>query len=86
MANENHKFFRHEPYMTPNNYDVYFNPEEVPSNIRVENGRNLEKRLNKLISPTKFIHLNIDSATVPADNTVRIYGEMVVNGKKVKFI
>ncbi|MBQ2832896.1 hypothetical protein [Methanobrevibacter sp.] len=86
MVNEDFKRFHHEPYMNPNNYDLYFNPEEVPSNIRVENGRNLEKRLNKLISPTQFVHLNIDSATLPADNNVVLYGEMLVNGKKVSFI
>ena len=35
---------------------------------------------------TKIIHLNVDSATVPADNHVRVFTEMSVNNKKVVFI
>ncbi|WP_296852467.1 hypothetical protein [uncultured Methanobrevibacter sp.] len=82
----NRKCFRQEPFLTPNNYDIYFNPSEIPSNIPQESGYNLERRLQKLMPVTKIIHLNVDSATVPADNHVRVFTEMSVNNKKVVFI
>lgn len=72
--------------MTPNNYDIYFNPTEIPSNIPQENGYNLEKRLQKLMPLTKKIHLNIDHTTIPANNHIRVFTEMTVNNKKVVFI
>ena len=49
MVNKHCKHFRHEPYMTPNNYDLYFNPAEIPANIKRENVPNLIKRLQKRI-------------------------------------
>ena len=80
------KIFRHEPYYTPNNYDLYFDVEKIPSNIRLENGYNLERRLNKLIPLTRRVHLNFDTKTIPADNNIRVFTEMRINGKKVKYI
>ena len=82
----NRKCFHHEPYYTPNNFDIYFNPLEIPSNIPQESGYNLERRLQKLMPLTKIIHVNVDSATVPTDNHVRVFTEMSVNDKKVVFI
>ncbi len=80
------KVFLNEPYMTPNNYDLYFQVKDVPSNLRLENGYNLEKRLNKLMPLTRRVHLNFDSKTIPADNNVRIFTSMNIDGKEVKFI
>jgi len=80
------KCFRHEPYMTPNNFDLYFNPLDIPSNVPQENGYNLERRLQKLMPLTKILHLNVDSATIPGDNHVRVFTEMTVNNKKVVFL
>ena len=82
----NKKCFHNEPFMTPNNFDIYFNPLEIPSNIPRESGYNLERRLQKLMPLTKIIHVNVDSTTVPADNHVGVFTEMTVNDKKVVFI
>ena len=55
MSNNELKYFRNEPYMTPNNYDISFNTENIPSNIPLENGHNLEKRLQKLMPLSKML-------------------------------
>ena len=86
MVNKHCKHFWHEPYMTPNNYDIYFDVRKIPSNIRLENGYNLERRLNKLMPLTRRVHLNFDSKTVPADNNIRVFTSLKIDGKEVKFI
>ena len=48
MVNKHCKHFRHEPYMTPNNYDLYFDPEQIPVNIPRENVPNLTNQFLKM--------------------------------------
>ena len=80
------KYFRNEPDYTPNNYDLYFDVKQMPSNIRLENGYNLERRLNKLMPLTRRVHLNFDTKTIPADNNINVFTSMKINGKGVKFV
>lgn len=84
---ENCKRFRHDPDWTPNNYDIYINTGEIPSNIQKENSANLNKRLKKLIPPTKRIHLHltVDPETMVTKNTFQIKSTLKLNNKKVKF-
>lgn len=88
MVNKHCKHFWHEPYMTPNNYDLYFDPEQIPVNIPRENVPNLSIRLQKLISPTKKIHININqsSSTVGESNHFNINTKLKINKSEVKFI
>ena len=74
--------------MTPNNYDIYFDPEQIPVNIPRENVPNLSIRLQKLISPTKKIHININqsSSTVEESNHFNINTKLKINKSEVKFI
>ena len=66
------KKLRSEPYHNPNNYDIEFDTTQVPSNIPIENGRNLEKRLQKLMPLGKIIHVKNNNTTSPKDNGIRI--------------
>lgn len=86
MSNNELKYFQNEPYMTPNNYDIHFNAEDIPSNIPRENGYDLEKRLQKLVPLSKFIHLDFDSNALESNNKVSIYSELKINNKRVDFI
>ena len=86
MTEHELKYFQNEPYMTPNNYDIHFNKEEIPSNIPCENGYNLEKRLQKLIPLTKFIHLDFDSNSLESNNEVCVSSNLKINNKRVDFI
>lgn len=88
MVNKHCKHFRHEPYMTPNNYDLYFNPSEIPANIKRENTPNLIRRLQKLMPLSKYLHVNLgtDPEAITESNTVSINTKLKINGKEVKFI
>lgn len=80
------KYFLNEPYMTPNNYDIDFNPNNIPSNIQPETAVNLQKRLQKLMPLTKYIHLMLNSEQTSYTNHLNITTKMRINNKEVKFI
>lgn len=88
MVNKNCKHFRHEPYMTPNNYDIYFDPYEIPANIKRENAPNLINRLQRLMPLTKKIHVNLNAGSeeLSESNRINISTKLKVNGKVVDFI
>lgn len=86
MVKNELKYFQNEPYLTPNNYDIHFNPEDIPVNIPRENGYNLEKRLQKLIPLSKFIHLDFDSNALESNNRVSIYSTLKINNIRVDLI
>ena len=88
MVNKHCKHFRHEPYMTPNNYDLYFDPEQIPVNIPRENVPNLTNRLQKLIPLSKKIHVNLTTnpETITESNTFTISTKMKINNHEVKFL
>lgn len=75
------KYFYHEPYMTPNNYDLYFDYASIPSNIPIEKSYDLRKRLQKLMPLTKIIHINMDSDTIEHDNNIHVSTSMKINYK-----
>lgn len=67
------KYFHHEPYYTPNNYDVFFDYSSIPVNIPVEKPHDFRNRLQKLMPLTKIIHLNMDSETFKEDNNIHLH-------------
>lgn len=67
------KYFHHEPYMTPNNYDLFFDYNSIPVNIPAEKPHDLRNRLQKLMPLTKFIHLNMDSDTLEESNNIHLH-------------
>ena len=71
--------------MTPNNYDISFNESEIPVNIPRENGHDLERRLQKLVPLTKFIHLNFEANTLSSNNLVTISSHLKINNTRVDF-
>lgn len=80
------KIVRHDPYYTPNNYDIYFNPNAISSNIPFEGAVSLQKRLQKLMPLSKYIHLNLDSEELNQTNHLIITSKMRINNKRVDFI
>lgn len=81
------KRFLHEPDWTPNNYDIYINPSEIPANIQKENTPNIGKRLKKLIPLSKRLHVHVSDSpeTLSQRNNFHISTELKFNKKKVKF-
>lgn len=80
------KIFRNESEYTPNNWDVYFDTSEVPSNIEIESAHRLEQRLNKLIPTSKKIHLNLGVNELSTNNSIHISSMLKINKKEVKFL
>ncbi len=69
----NCKYFHHDPYMTPNNYDLYFNHLDIPSNIYIDGGSDLLKRLQKTLPLSKILHLNLESINTPQNNQFNLF-------------
>ena len=82
----NMKIFRNDPYMTPNNFDISFDPREIPSNIECESAYDLEKRLQKLMPLTKKVHVDLGSSDLQTYDGVDIFCSLRINGEEVKFI
>lgn len=80
------KYFRHEPYYTPNNYDLQFDHNNIPSNIEVEPAANLQKRLQRLMPLSKIIHLDMGTQQSSQTNFLKINTRFKVDGQEVELI
>ena len=76
MLNKDCKYFLHEPYMTPNNFDFYFDYSKIPVNNIIEPPNSLMKRLQRTMPLTKIIHLNFESEEEPEYNIVNVYTKL----------
>ena len=70
------KYFLHEPYMNPNNYDLYFDYNSIPANIQPEKAHDLRNRLQKLMPLTKIIHLNMGNESLEESNNLHMHTRM----------
>lgn len=73
VLEKNCKYFLHEPYMTPNNYDLYFNHSQIPVNNIIESPSELHKRLQRTLPLTKLLHLNLEVGDEPEYNTLHLH-------------
>ena len=73
------KRFHNEPYWTPNNFDIQFPFEDIPVNIPVEKGHDLEKRLQKLMPLTKIIHVDYSPLSLTKVNSLVINSKVSVS-------
>ncbi|WP_407454417.1 hypothetical protein [Methanobrevibacter sp.] len=80
------KIFHNDSEYTPNNFDIYFDTTEVPSNIEIESAYSLEKRLNKLMPLSKRVHLNLGVKDLHRNNSIHISSIVRMNDKEVKFL
>ena len=78
------KHFHQEPYYTPNNYDLPFDPNQIPSNIPVELANTLQNRLQKLMPLTKIIHLDIGKEQFNQENFAMMHTKIMMNKHEVK--
>lgn len=82
LMNKNCKYFHHEPFYTPNNYDIYFDYNSIPSNIKVESAHDLQKRLQRTMPLTKIIHVNLEKEALPQMNMVHMRTDIRLKFKK----
>ena len=92
MVNNNCRNLHNDPFMTPNNYDLQFEIDKIPSNIQIENQNNLEKRLQKLMPLSKIIHVNLSLVSTPQNNALSLFSKLVLKDtsgnilKEVEFL
>lgn len=72
LLSKNCKYFHHDPYFTPNNFDIYFDYHKIPKNIKVDKPHELRKRLQRTMPLTKIIHVNLEAESFPHRNDVNI--------------
>lgn len=78
------KYFYHDPYMTPNNYDLYFDYMKIPVNNIIEPPHELQKRLQRHLPLTKILHLNLENKNQPQYNNVIINSNLSINYAQLK--
>lgn len=83
LTNKNCKYFHHEPYMTPNNYDIYFDDAKIPSNIKKESPSELLKRLQRTMPLTDIIHLNLHQENDSYKETIGIHTNLKLKYKTI---
>ena len=55
------RWFCDKENMNPNNFDIYFDVNSIPANIKKDKISHLENRLQRLMPLSKKIHLNIEN-------------------------
>ena len=76
LLDKNCKYFYHDPYWTPNNYDLYFDYKSIPVNIITESPHSLHKRLQNCLPLTKILHLNLDVDDEYQSNSIHIHSNV----------
>lgn len=82
MFNENCKYARGKYNMTPNDYDIYFDYTNIPSNINLESASNLYLQLQELMPLTQVIHLHFGTHKKEPVNNIQITTSMTLRTKK----
>ena len=67
------KYMKTKHNWTPNDYDISFPTEQIPSNIKVENTTNLQQRLQRKMPLTKTIHLDLKEDNRSYINQIETY-------------
>lgn len=77
----NCKYMKTKHNWTPNDYDLTFPIEQIPSNIKKEDTANLTQRLQKKFPLTKTLHLNLceDTKTIKSNVTIHTNIFLTVN-------
>lgn len=84
--NTNCKIIHHEPDWTPNNYEISFNPSDIPSNIQTETSDSLQKTLQKLMPASKRIHINLSTKEMTENNDLKLHTGLKINNKEIEFL
>lgn len=84
LLEKNCKYFHHEPYMTPNNYDLYFDYRKIPVNNILEPPHELKKRLQRHLPVTKILHLNLEDEYQPQYNNVFLHSSVSIKYNQLK--
>ncbi|MCC9261581.1 MAG: hypothetical protein K8V75_04280 [Methanobrevibacter woesei] len=80
------KYMRTKENWTPNDFEINFDYNNIPPNIRMDNVVNLTRQLQSLTPLTKRLHLMMDVDNLNLYNDVKISTKLRINDVEVKFI
>lgn len=66
----NCKYMRTKHNWTPNDYDLEFPTDQIPSNINLQDTTDLTHHLQKKFPLSKTIHLNLDETNKDISNNI----------------
>ena len=78
MANDTCKIMRSKKNWTPNDYELWFQYDDIPSNIIVEDVPNLSTRLDRLTPLSKKVHIMLNTPSEDYNNTVNLVTELTL--------
>ena len=85
VEKSNCKYMRSKHNWTPNDYELWFQHTNIPSNIRTENVPNLSARLNRLTPLSKKVHIVLNTPEKEYRNTISIVSDLTVTiGENIK--
>ena len=88
--NDNCKYMRSKKNWTPNDYELWFQHNNIPSNINVEEVPNLSSRLDKLTPLSKKVHIMLNTSDEEYNNTINLVSDLTLTVdktvKRVKII
>lgn len=70
------KYMKTKHNWTPNDYDLTFPTEEIPSNINPEDTADLSLRLQKKFPLSKKIHLYLNEETQSVKNNLTVHTKL----------
>lgn len=84
----NCKYMRSKYNYTPNDYELSFDTRELPSNIDLQNAKELTLQLQSRSPLGKVIHLCLNEKNENIDNIYEIYNtvNIVFDEKKIEVI
>lgn len=71
---------------TPNDYDLYFDYEDIPSNIDLHDAISLSSQLQEVMPLTKVVHLHFNQTNKEYSQFVNIQTKLTLNSSEVKLI
>lgn len=80
------KYMRTKENWTPNDFEINFDYNNIPPNIRMDNVVNLTRQLQSLTPLTKRLHLMMDVDNLNLYNDVKISTKLRINDVEVKFV
>ena len=67
---------------TPNDWEVWFQHNKIPSNIIVEDVPNLSERLDKLTPLSKKVHIMLNTSNEEYTNTISLVSDLSITVNK----
>lgn len=80
------KYMRTKYNYTPNDFDLYFDFTDVPSNINMNDAISLKRRLQQVMPLSKVIHLHFNTGEKNIQENIGVFSTLIIDGTEVKII